>query len=80
MFLFRQSGLKQSELTTLKEGLARELSALPKDFVWNDPPRTREWTLTLQINSKRSFTSKLLFVILVWFSHLEDSVVENISR
>ena len=38
MFLFRQSGLKQAERTTLRDGLARELSALPKNFVWNDPP------------------------------------------
>ena len=32
------TGMKQSELTTLRDGLARELSALPKNFVWNDHP------------------------------------------
>lgn len=32
------TGLKQSDLMPLKEGLARELSALPKDTVWAKSP------------------------------------------
>jgi len=32
--ILKITGLKQTELTPLKEGLAKELSALPKDTVW----------------------------------------------
>lgn len=36
--ILEYTGLKQSELTTLHDGLARELSALPKDYAWNPLP------------------------------------------
>ena len=36
--ILEYTGLKQSELSTLRDGLSRELSALPKDIVWHDHP------------------------------------------
>jgi hypothetical protein len=32
--ILKTTGMKQSDLMPLKDGLAKELSALPKDVIW----------------------------------------------